>query len=1243
LKIYGRVLRDRKKAIDLTTALLLGRGTRMQLNKRLRAALRIQSRWNMFRRRRTYRKLLRTAIRFQSTFRMFKQRQHLELQHASAKRIQMRGRALLDLLAHGRKVAAAISVQAAFRGLRSRSRLAVANYYARKAQAAARRFLNRRRLRKKKVLVAKLLRVWNVYKAREYVASMRAAAGAIVGTARMHMERQTLAAERAAATRLTKIARSHLAKKRMRWLCNIGPSKVQNAYRRVRARKIVGGKRLKEEVAVLAGRYWRSQAHEQAKVQAATRVATCVRRYQMQTQYKRKVLVALPRIQGLARMIRDKKVVENERRARQSLLDTCRGFLFRSRMKRRVSAARSIQRAGRRFLVSRRCRTSAFWNQFLLREHCATRIQALRRGHKERMWYARRLSAVRRIQGGMRCWQRMQYKAAAIRAATQIQATIMKRHLAWKKVNEKRVALIAAQAVVQRALATMRVWLMRTRALTIQSWWREVLSRKRVRSRHEVQIMISKLYRGKRDRRRALRRAAAAAHVNKTAWSFLRRRARLDKNKAAIAIQRVRYYLQFRRVMQRFKWVIVQIQKFCRGRQLRMLMKKRDAGFVLLQAGVRGMATRQIDTTRAQDAAIAIQKIARGWIYRNTIRRKNGAAVKIQAIVRRNINMGKLARVQRTRKMLSCAVIKYRFRCEIYYMKVLYEKCSKAFIEYKPVAARKRVKFQSVRLQSSIRGFLGRQRVSRLHRASRKIQACWFRWAAQRKADQRLAAITTIQAGFKQCLVQQWCTKAHFHIRRIQLYYRSRLIYLAHEERKRSAKSISRAWRAISSRREYVREMELVRNAVKTIEGARMRRQYLELQKQAYKLQAQGRVFLEVRRLQHKSAAANVIQTAWRCYSKWNAYGRLRRAAERIMMSVIGWRFRKLLLRKFAAATRIGARWRGYCVRANDYDRNVAAARIQRAFRQNQVSNRARVAAADILALTESKRFEILPFHFLCVKLQRVWRSHVDRRNDQLYRSAFSKAVRDKTRTPIRLVSEAAVTIQAGRRGIMTRRGIRDVYDGDFEDASAATSRVLRATFSIYVRGTRAALPGIMVRALPEESVIRCRLETGPGSARQLVPAPAGTRSALPSASPDSPFFVEPAQRKGLDRVLDGATRVLGSGDSPRRRLFRTTISRVDLSKLTDKQVEVLTNTVAPLQGWWRYKAKMHAIVRIQRRLRAIEAGALDRRAVTLLLAHQGRPAIDARLGRPAMLAQEDAERPPEAPAITITDGDRFA
>merc|ERR1719379_2467034 len=181
-------------------------------------------------------------------------------------------------------------------------------------------------------------------------------------------------------------------------------------------------------------------------------------------------------------MIRDKKTVEIRRKAQKRLQDCAKGFLFRSKLKGKVTAACKIQRLGRKFLVSRRCRTSAFWNQFILREHCATRIQALRRGWKARCWYANILRKVRCIQGGLRCYQLMQYKVAAIRAATQIQASIMKRRLATKRVQERREALVAAQAVVRRDLATMRVWLMRTRALTIQGWWREVLSRRKQRS-----------------------------------------------------------------------------------------------------------------------------------------------------------------------------------------------------------------------------------------------------------------------------------------------------------------------------------------------------------------------------------------------------------------------------------------------------------------------------------------------------------------------------------------------------------------------------------------------------------------------------------------------------------------------------------------------------------------------------------------------------------------------------------------
>jgi len=84
------------------------------------------------------------------------------------------------------------------------------------------------------------------------------------------------------------------------------------------------------------------------------------------------------------------------------------------------------------------------------------------------------------------------------------------------------------------------------------------------------------------------------------------------------------------------------------------------------------------------------------------------------------------------------------------------------------------------------------------------------------------------------------------------------------------------------------------------------------------------------------------------------------------------------------------------------------------------------------------------------------------------------------------------------------------------------------------------------------------------------------------------------------------------------------------IPRLTTIQVIVLEDALAPLQAFWRYKAKMHAIVRIQRRLRAIQAGAVDRGAVALILAQQGRAVFV----RPpaAILAQEDAERPGGAP-----------
>merc|ERR1719487_1085506 len=154
-----------------------------------------------------------------------------------------------------------------------------------------------------------------------------------------------------------------------------------------------------------------------------------------------------------------------------------------------------------------------------------------------------------------------------------------------------------------------------------------------------------------------------------------------------------------------------------------------------------------------------------------------------------------------------------------------------------------------------IRGFLGRQRVARLHRAAKKIQSSWYRWSATRKSNHRLATICCIQAFFKRCLAQHWFSAAIVKICRIQLFYRARLDFLEHRRKMGAALTLGRWWRATSSRKMYVHEMELFRHSVKTIEGAKKRQQYLRTQQIILRIQSHCKSYLNGKRTEKKVEA----------------------------------------------------------------------------------------------------------------------------------------------------------------------------------------------------------------------------------------------------------------------------------------------------------------------------------------------------------------------------------------------------
>merc|ERR1719313_2524482 len=248
------------------------------------------------------------------------------------------------------------------------------------------------------------------------------------------------------------------------------------------------------------------------------------------------------------------------------------------------------------------------------------------------------------------------------------------------------------------------------------------------------------------------------------------------------------------------------------------------------------------------------------------------------------------------------------------------------------------------------------------------------------------------------------------------------------------------------------------------------------------------------------------------------------------MMAAISHRFRKLLLRKRAAATRICALWRGYCVRAQAYDRNFAAARIQRAFRAGRACAEANLAAVDILAFTQSKRFLMLEICLLATMIQRLWKGWMARQQDELYKASFSPMLRTKTSIPIRPLRALVLRIQSRARGNLARQKIEGFHRGDF----ASAGPVARATFAIYLRDGRARPPAIMARGLLSEIMVRCVRQSG---TRRLVPDPAGTRSTL---------LVEETQ------LL-----LAGVASAP----------RVDIKRLSKIQVAVLENVLAPLQA----------------------------------------------------------------------------
>lgn len=628
--------------------------------------------------------------------------------------------------------------------------------------------------------------------------------------------------------------------------------------------------------------------------------------------------------------------------------------------------------------------------------------------------------------------------------------------------------------------------------------------------------------RQKRDLRAARLRLASAGHVQAVARSWLARQ-KLAREKAAVkTLQRRVFLRQFSDMMGLKRWLVVALQRLFRGnrcrRQLARLMKA-----ILTLQGVWRRRRVLIVRLRRDKAAAEKQRRVRNWAVRRQQRVRHRTVVVIQAAVRRRICMRRWKRQLWAKEVIGNACCRYQFRMHIFFLKELYHKLAKVFKEYRPVALRKRVKVMAVLLQKIARGYLGRQRVAAMKRASATLQKMCHGAAGRAKAAARLHGIVFLQKivlGSKArqayrrtlpSLVQRRERPANFGMLKtlpslvqIQSLWRRALARQWFARQRGNATHLQCFFRGCTDRMRTA-AMLGSRHKLRLLVGRHARYKFRRKVAWAGRIQRIWRGTAVRWRFSQMTHAATYIRRWLRDRWSWRSFARRVRAAATLQR---GWWVRahaRQLTRTRLAATRIASVWRGYCVRASEREKHAAVACIQRAWRAIEVMHRLRPILIECSVLCRKMRPSRTDLS------RTLWRTY------RRYRAGTDVAA-------FRAKRAAAVRLQAWARGWLAR--------------------------------VQLAMLG------------RIRL-------RGLASSPAR-----------------------LARDRRGRLTRLEPGEGARV---------VNLRGLTALQQIALEDSLAPLQGWWRFKAREHAARRLQAWIRAVRLGRLDRRALRVIRGQWGR------------------------------------
>ncbi|XP_039739572.1 abnormal spindle-like microcephaly-associated protein [Pteropus medius] len=907
--------RRRKTQAQIKAAVTLQRAfrewhVRTRANEE-KAALVIQSWFRMHRESRKYVHIRSCVVLIQTRFRCFRARKLYKRKRESVLTLQKYFRAHLKAKAEraqaARKRAAAVRLQAAFRGMKARAlrrqiRAVCVLQSTWRMRRERFRFLNL-----KKMVIKLQARVRKRQQLQRYQKVKKAALVIQVHFRAYVSARKVLASyqeTRAAAIVLQSAYRGMRARKRFkRSLTSV--IKIQSCYRAYVSRKKFLS--LKHATVKLQSIVKMKQTRKQyLRVRAAALLIQqwyrSIKMAARETEH-RQVQESCIKLQAFVRGHLARKRMRLQRQAATSLQSYFRMRRMRQDYLKICKAAVVIQNAYRGY----RARANRRRNSQV--ERAATCLQAAYRGCKVRRLIRQQSAAALKIQTAFRGYsQRVKYQTA-LRAAVKIQrwyrthkaacdartrflktrAAVISLQSAcrgWsvrEQIRRERQAAVRIQSAFRTAKAGTPLGMpqapvtpqqqcggsgeRRRAALALRSTWRRETARRQIRKQHEGAVIIQSYYRmyAQRKRWRAMSKAARLIQTCYGAYRAGRAEHRryLETKAAAVALQSANRSPRVRRTITECDGAAATPQSRHAARRAAAVIQRWYRTLTIARH-------QRQEYLRLKKSAIKIQAVYRGIRVRRHIQRMHKAATFIKATFKMH-----QSRLRYHNVRTAAIVIQERYRA--YYQ----GKAQRA--EYLAT-----LKATTV-LQASFRGARVRQRLRKMQMAATLIQSCYRRYRQQTRFNTLKKAAKAVQQRYRALKAGNADFQRYSKLRRsvicIQAVFRGlktrrqlRVMHLA-------AALIQRTFRTLMARRRFLARREAavgVQRKCRANVCAQHRLQRLRLQTAAIKIQRSYRRWAVSKRLRerprerHRAAAA--VQAAFGTHRALVSGRALRRA-----------------------------------------------------------------------------------------------------------------------------------------------------------------------------------------------------------------------------------------------------------------------------------------------------------------------------------------------------------------------------